>query len=322
MEKLKKLNTHEDVFYIHKIMGMVVLTNYIYRFYLLFTRYDMELTTPSSLVLLGAHLLLSLSSLFFRISNTRNRVIPIIYPEFRLHNIIFAVRSINCCLFFYYFQRIYDENSILYIKHIHPHNYSVLCNMGVCFLTMKCADIITGVFEHSTPKTTTMRNMPYNEIIPDAKLQMLKQMYSLMQLYATYYMIGNINSAFTPMFAIQLSSFLMTLVKKSIIPPMWWHPLYYFALLSNSIAFLSLTPEFIIKMNIACSFFSYWRFTLGKDKYIGWLIVFAFHYLVMNEAREYYFPVVLRKIMIIVVVIYHYVKYGRFWWPLYSVKTS
>ena len=98
-----------------------------------------------------------------------------------------------------------------------------------------------------------------------------------MQIYATYYMLGNINSAFIPMFAIQISSFLMTLVKKGIISPMLWHPLYFASLLINMLAFFTLTPIFIIKMNTACVWFSDWRMKLGYNKYIGWLVVFAFH---------------------------------------------
>jgi hypothetical protein len=125
---------------------------------------------------------------------------------------------------------------------------------------------------------TTMRNMPYDTSLPPQKMENLKKVYSYMQLYATYYMLGNINSAFTPMFAIQISSFLMTLVKKNIINPMLWHPLYFFSLLTNTFAFYTLTPIFIIKMNIACSWFTYWRMKLGYNKYLGWLIVFAFHY--------------------------------------------
>lgn len=310
---MKKLNTHEDFYYIHKTLGVVVLCNYIYRFFLLFTRHDMGLNHPSAMVLLGVHSGLSLTSLFFRLSSVRNRLIPIIYPEFRLHNIIFALRSVMCCLSFYYFGHIYGEDSIIYIRNLHPYYYTILCNMCICLLTMKGADKISCHYEGITTKTTTMRNMPYSKSINDGELSRLKRMYSLMQLYATYYMIGNVNSAFSPMFAIQLSSFLMTLVKKNIIHPIWWHPLYFMALLSNSFVFLTLTPTFIIKMNIACSFFSYWRFTYGKDKYIGWLIVFLFHYFCMND------PIgvieqstVLHKMMIVISFIYHYIKYSPF----------
>ena len=189
--------------------------------------------------------------------------------------------------------------------------YPILFNMGICFLTMKIADEITRYFHSKNTSSaqnthdfskkntekinisyTTMRDMPYDLSLPPNKLENLKKVYSYMQLYATYYMLGNINSAFTPMFAIQISSFLMTLVKKNIINPMFWHPLYFSSLLTNIFSFYTLTPIFIIKMNFACSLLSYWRMKLGYNKYIGWLIVFAFHYFSLiyleNPIDKYY----------------------------------
>jgi len=44
-----------------------------------------------------------------------------------------------------------------------------------------------------------------------------------MQVCATIFMLGNIDSAFGPLFAIQLSSFLITLVRKNIIKTNIWH---------------------------------------------------------------------------------------------------
>jgi hypothetical protein len=312
----KKLNTHEDIFFLHKIFGLIVLCNYMYRFFLLLTKYDMNLQNNLSNILLIFHSLLSVTSIFFKLSNVRNRKIPIIYPEFRLHNIIFALRSVFCCLSFYYLQNFGRTSEIV--------------NMCICLLTMKCADKITNYWKSKTPETKTMRNMPYNENMVENKLQNLKKFYSYMQLYATYYMLGNINSAFSPMFAIQISSFLMTLVKKNIIPPMRWHPLYFSALMSNIFVFFTLPPIFIIKMNIACSLFSYWRMKYGYNKYIGWLFVFLFHFNfpshatanwsfhivrsdekmnnVVNKETHIYFI----KFIILFGIIYHYLKYSPF----------
>jgi hypothetical protein len=167
-----KLNTHEDTFYIHKTLGMIVLSNYLYRFYLVNTQYDMDLHNLRSMILLVFHSLLSFSSLFFKLSNVRNRKIPIIYPEYRIHNIAFAVRSVLCCFSFYLLKP---------GNHIIP----ILCNMGVCLLTMKAADETTKYFHTggkddprsnnsilqppTTPLNTTMRNMPY-----DTKLSLQK----------------------------------------------------------------------------------------------------------------------------------------------------
>ena len=296
---LKKLNTHEDNFYIHKFLGGIVLCNYIYRFGILFIKNDMNLENKLGISLLGIHGLLSLSSLIFRLSNKRNKLIPIIYPEFRLHNIIFAFRSILCCLSFYFI-----ENII----------YARIINMLICLLTMFCADIITYI--HSNEKTSTMRSMPYNDF-DDNRKKRLKIMNSSMQLYATYYMLGNINTAFSPMFAIQISSFLMTLVKKNIIKSNWWHYLYTLALLKNVLLVLTFMPSFLITMNISCYFFYYWRMIKNYNKYVGWLIIFILNYnltLFFENTIDNYINknlnlLLIRYLSIIIILYYFYYLY-------------
>ena len=253
----KKLNTSEDFFYLHKILGGVVLLNYLYRFTILFSKNHMNLENPISIMLLVIHGILSLSSLIFKLSNKRNKQLPIIYPEFRFHNILFAFRSIFCCLSFYFFNK----------KH------AKTINMGICFATMFGADIITFIYK--TSSTTTMRAMPYIENYDFEKKRKLREMNSFMQIFATYYMLGNINTAFSPMFAIQISSFLMTLVKKNIIKSMWWHYLYTIALWKNMVLLLTYMPSFFIAMQISCYFMKYWRIDKNYNKYIGWMIVFV-----------------------------------------------
>lgn len=257
---IKKLNTHEDIFHIHKILGGIAIVNYIYRFSILCIKNNMNLENEVGISLLGIHGLLSASSLFFKLSNKRNKMIPIIYPEYRLHNIIFAFRSILCCLSFYFITNIM---------------YARIMNMFICLLTIYCADVITNM--HIDEPSTTMRGMPYDNY-DKTKIEEYKRMYSSMQLYATYYMLGNINTAFSPMFAIQLSSFLMTLVKKNIIKPTWWHYLYTVGLLKNILLAVTYKPSFLITMNISCGFFYYWRIKKNYNKYLVWSIVFISNY--------------------------------------------
>lgn len=259
---IKKLNTNEDYFNIHKLLGGIVLINYIYRFGLLFIKNDMNLENNIGIGLLGIHGLLSLTSLIFKLSNKRNKILPIIYPEFRLHNILFAFRSILCCLSFYF-----TSNKL---------NAKII-NYFICFYVMFTADIITYIYK-SSENNTTMRSMPTNIKYDENKKNKIKELHSSLQLYATYYMIGNINTSFSPMFAIQIASLLMTLVKKNIIKIMWWHYLYTISLWFNMFLILTYMPSFIFTMNIGCYFIYYWRFKFNYSKYIGWLIVFIFDY--------------------------------------------
>lgn len=259
---IKKLNTHEDNFYIHKTLGFIVLVNYIYRFSLLFLISDMNLKNNKSIIFLGIHGLLSLSSLIFKLSNKRNKLIPIIYPEFRLHNIIFVFRSIFCCLSFYFIENI---------------KIARIINIFICLFTMLSADYISNIYRN-IENTTTMRSMPYDDNFDKIKRDKLRRMNSSMQLVATYYMLGNINTAFSPMFAIQFSSLLMTLVKKNIIKPTYWHYLYSFSLLKNILLILTYKISFFIIMNLSCSIMEYWRIIKNYNKYLCWIIIFSCNY--------------------------------------------
>ena len=94
---LPKLITKEDGNYghIHKILGISCLAHYIYRLYCLLRFGSMGFDSSYlTLFCIGLHVLLSGTSFIFHISPTRIRGAPMIYPEFRLHSIIFAYRSL------------------------------------------------------------------------------------------------------------------------------------------------------------------------------------------------------------------------------------
>jgi hypothetical protein len=96
-ENLHKLITKEDPDHIHKTLGLVSLGNFVYRYFALIAYGSMYLNNTISMMLLGVHTLLSLTSLRFHISRFRNPSQPMIYPEFRMHSILFALRSTVCC---------------------------------------------------------------------------------------------------------------------------------------------------------------------------------------------------------------------------------
>jgi hypothetical protein len=267
ISRLYKLNTHEDQLYLHKILGFSVLFNYIYRFGLVFYKGDMDLSTPFGLFTIFMTAILSISSFMFDISKYRHGKMPIIYPEFRMHNTIFVFRSVICCTLFYF-------------------GLNKIYNMFVCILTMVLADVATSYYKDF--KTSTMRKMPYGANVIDSDKKLITKMNSFMQLVATYYMLENINTAFFPMFAIQISSFLMTLVKKGIISSNGWHYYYTLALWSNLFIIKTTTPKFFILMNIGCDFMNEWRIIRGYDKYIGWIMVFSATYYVEKYMEVFF----------------------------------
>lgn len=133
-KNVTKLFTKEDgrFAHVHKIIGCTALAHYIYRYYLLVTTGSMKF--DNSFFTLGCiflHMLLSASSFIFRIPNRRMSTAPMIYPEFRLHSIIFAYRSLIIMLLMWGASR-YDIVLPLYFRG------------AVILLTMVLADCVTN----------------------------------------------------------------------------------------------------------------------------------------------------------------------------------
>ena len=268
-----KLATKEDPYHIHKTLGVICLANYGYRYYLLFTRGDMDLDNNLAAVLVIIHVALSCTSLIFHIPAVRNKNAPMIYPEYRLHSILFATRSCVCFFLTWY-------------------RFSIVYKFATCYLTMLFADYVTAIHDNpECPKTTTMRDMPFDRRIREEDQRQITLMQSSQQIGATLYMLGNLETCFSPMFAIQLSAFLMTLVRKNIIDSTAWHIIYNLSLWINAFCFYSrsLPIGYVVFQPAIYFAFYYWRFSLiprqnsGSfvilgNKYIGWTAVFAAFY--------------------------------------------
>ena len=263
-----KLVTKEDPLHIHKLFGVVCLLNYGYRYYLLVRYGSMDLNNSRAAVLMLYHTFLSCSSLVFHIPASRNKGAPMIYPEYRLHSILFVLRSVVCYYLTYY------GGSIEY-------------KFATCYLTMMLADTVTAIYKSpETPMNTTMRNMPFDKRIGEDEQQQIILMQSSQQIGATLFMFGNLDSCFSPMFAIQIAAFLMTMVRKSIIDSNMWHLVYNVSLWMNVLCFYSTPIGYLIAEVALFQVFYYWRFSNMKNqprvfvgnKYIGWTIVFALLY--------------------------------------------
>jgi len=237
----------------------------------------MDLNNNNAAFLVLYHALLSGSSLVFHIPSTRNKGAPMIYPEYRLHSILFVMRSVVCYFLTYY-------------------GISIEYKFAACYLTMVLADAVTAAHQtHDNPSnTTTMRNMPFDKRIGEEEQQQIILMQSSQQIGATLYMLGNLDSCFSPMFAIQIAAFLMTMVRKSIIDSNMWHIVYNIALWMNALCFYSLPTGYLVAEVILFQVFYYWRFSNMKNrprlflgnKYVGWTIVFAVFYLFHGSSLD------------------------------------
>ena len=207
------------------------------------------------------HGLLSVSSLIFHIPGVRNPTAPMIYPEYRMHSILFALRSIVCVFMHYY-------------------NMHVSYIIFTCYGTMILADITTYMYNDNNKNGTTMKNMPFGKNIPEHDQNRITLMQSSSQIAATIYMLGNINTAFSPMFAIQMAALLMTLVRKNIIKPGMWHILYAISLWVNAYFYIckSVNIDFIIVQIFMCYIYTTLFFKIRLNKYVGWTILFGLFY--------------------------------------------
>lgn len=258
IENIHKLSTREDHFNIHKTLGILALSNYCYRFYNLFVYNDMKFDTNFDAATILIHFFLSSTSLIFKLSKKRHSTLPIIYPEMRLHSIVFATRSV-VCFFLCYFE------------------FDIIFRMISCLLTNVSADIVTYYLKQGT----TIRGGNAAFEIEPKKERRLKHLYSLFQLGATLAMLGNINIVFSPLLGIQIAALNMTLIKKGIITPRTYHIVYSACLVINLFV-LELDTNYIIKMLSGSILSANMRFKYNINKYIMWCFVFGLHYMTID----------------------------------------
>ena len=253
-----KLVTKEDPYHLHKALGAVCLLNFIYRFTLLATQGSMDLHSATGITSVILHGALSVSSLIFHLPRERNPMAPMIYPEFRVHSILFALRSILCTL--------------VHLSGLHVGFIPILC-----FGTMIAADLVTAYYKRHAENGKTIANMPFDESISEAAQKKVIYMNSSMQIGATLYMLGSANSAFAPLAAIQLAAFLMTLVRKGIISCNSWHRLYALSLWANILLTYSLPLPFVLIHGALYNLYTLGFFVWRTNKYLNWCIMFLLY---------------------------------------------
>jgi hypothetical protein len=166
---------------------------------------------------------------------------------------------------------------------------------------MVAADIVTHYYKDGT----TMRGMQFDENVPDEKKQNITLFHSKMQLCASTYMLGNIDSAFSPLFAIQFSSFLMTLVRKNIIKKNHWHLLYGLSLMINIFVYYSLRFDFIVFQLFTFKLLNYLRLTKRYNKYLCWTLVYG----IFLIYRQYPYTIINETMIKNILVLKYFFKY-------------
>ncbi|KAL1526180.1 hypothetical protein AB1Y20_014908 [Prymnesium parvum] len=259
-----KLFTKEDyphhVFGLHKLLGLGCLLHYIFRFALVPFKDDMWFSASwTTAATLGMHAVLSLSSLIFKIPKKRIVEGSRIWPEYRLHSIIFACRSLACMALLWVEQR--NEWAPLYWG-----------NAAIVMSTLIAADVASWSVGEAS-RSSTIRDLD----APPA----LQFFFSVMQFHATAGCLVGVrrySTQFVYVWIIQFTAFLMTLRRKNLAPHRPLVRIYGVmltfgfviatldALSANSWAFVNTVANTAAIGRLGCRI----------DKYVLWLIMAAF----------------------------------------------
>jgi hypothetical protein len=277
----RKLFTQEDPIGIHKYLGIFVLLHFAVRYY------QMLCTDPSAglgtrlghgsswgpVLCLLPHGLLSISSLIFH-TVPRDRVVgqPMIWQEYRIHNIGFGLRSvINAALCA---MAIRGGNTPL-VRHV-----AVIGSCISCVMAMIVADIATRYLRSNELESTTA-TMPYWEGCSSITQKRFKSFYAYCQFMATIGCLTVTNPAFplAILLAIQLASLLMTLVRKGLLSTRGYHGAYTASLMAPFLVALRSTwymksPQMLHLFLLGSVLYQLRCY--GVNKYMIWLPVMAF----------------------------------------------
>jgi len=216
---MAKLITDHDPYHVHKVLGLLALLHYIYRFGLLY-RYGNAFPSSESTIIATCgvflHGLLSWSSLLLPLPNKRNFNKPMIWPEFRLHSITFATRHVVATLLT--LNNLWpDEND-----HVILH---AMARAAVVLGAVKAASYITDRYGNREQRTTN--SMPYPDAVSPEQRVGIKKSYALAQFAATAVcLLPDASMNFAPLLAIQMAPLMMTLVRKGKVGAGTYHRVY------------------------------------------------------------------------------------------------
>jgi hypothetical protein len=194
----KQLITHEDPGHVHKTLGILCLLSYIWRLSQSGAT-DMGFATRPALTLptIIMHWCLTLSAFIFKIPAKRIKSGDRIWPEYRLHALVFLSRSL-AIMCVYYYEEYYQ---------LEP-NYDL--NFVIVMAALLAADISSwSVGDNRSPSIRELDTHPA-----------VKFYFSVMQFGATagcLYGLRRYSLMFYMAFIVQLNPFLMTLRRKNLL---------------------------------------------------------------------------------------------------------
>jgi hypothetical protein len=197
------LFTHEDPFNVHKMLGFPCLAHFVVRTTSLprSPLSDMGFTESRvTIFVIVLHLCLSCTSLVFKLPKQRIKEGSRIWPEFRLHSIVFACRSL-ACMTLTWLERRYDP--------LGPPRY--WANVLIVFATLLAADAATSSVD-AVSRSNTIRGL---DTAP-----LYKFAFSYMQFLGTCGCLVGLRyfaAQFAIVFIIQTYAFTLTLRRKNLV---------------------------------------------------------------------------------------------------------
>ena len=219
----QKLFTDEDPMGYHKYLGVFCLWHYVFRYYQLFAGTAPQFVKSKWLALwLLPHLLLNASAFLFH-TVPKERIVgsPMIWKEYRVHNLILVARSIVCTLLISLSMNMPSFRNLAVVGSV---TSMLASNMG--------ADITTQ-FLQPTQGDSSVGTLPFWKGCSLQTQQRFKLFYAYCQFMATMacLMVSYPLWPFAVMMPIQFSSILLTLVRKSLLGAKGWHVAYLVSLL-------------------------------------------------------------------------------------------
>lgn len=247
---IKKLFTKEDPQMLHKVLGLLALVSFFYRYGYVFPRQGNLGFEGTRLdwITMALHTALSTSSLIFHVLRKRILKKPyIIWEEYRLHAISFSLRC-----------------TAVFIAGFAGVNRFVL--FPTVMIWHIIADEITR--QYGTAGQTTVRGtdrLPW-------RIKLLTRFYGFYQFCAIASHVlpdaRKMDMAFNTLIAIQSSAFLMTLFRKGLIPYAVHGIGYTLCLILSSYHILVVHSEPFFLPGVALLFGL--RVKLGINKYVLW----------------------------------------------------
>jgi hypothetical protein len=272
---MAKLFTSHDYFHLHSIFGFICLLNFMLRLYniiLYKVAFTINANKTIDILAILSHLILPLLSLQFRLPKNRNYTSPMIWTEFRYHSLLFASRHVIMTLF-----HLVNIKINLYLE--------ILFKTGLIIVVLHLSNVITEKYGSTYSRTTNA--MPYPEHLNKDEINKIKLEYAKRQFGATLFsVIPDPTYTFLPLYALQLSPFLMTLVRKGKCNSKYYHIIYSIALLFPfyfhyfiKISFFKFSLNDILFGIIYTLSFTL-RINYNLNKFLLWLCIIPFFILI------------------------------------------